>query len=125
MKSRGLMAEFLARQGEEAIQSPNLTPAEREQVAKEFSIQLVLDRLEREPELRRRVRKHLRNLPSEKHPGETAVLSHRIIYELVNAIAASGRTKKGAFQLLSRDGLSPESIERNYYRAKSDITKKT
>lgn len=124
MRSRGLMTDFLAQQGEEAIQSTNLTPAEREQVAREFSIQLVLDRLDREPELRRRVRKHLRNLPAEKHPGETAVLSHRVIYELVNAIAASGRTKRSAFQLLSRDGLTPESVERNYYRAKRDFTVK-
>jgi hypothetical protein len=124
MKPRGLMTEFLAKEGGAAIQSPNLTPAEREQVTREFSIQLVLDRLDREPELRRRVRHHLRNLPPERHPGKPATLSPRVIYHLVNALVKGGTLQTRAFELISFDGLKPVSVKRYYYRAKRDITKK-
>ncbi len=120
MKNRDLLESELIQLDETII----ITEEERELIIREHSIQIILERLNWDKELRRRVRAHLKKLPPENHPGEEPVLSDAVIYHLVNAINSSGMTMKKAHELIARPGLSAESIKTKYYRGKAKFKAK-
>lgn len=115
MKNRGLLESALI----ELDKTNIISEEERDLITREHSIQIILERLNWDKELRRRIRAHLKKLPPETHPGEEPVLSDTVIYHLVNAMHTSGITMKQAHELIARPGLNADSIKTKYYRGKA------
>jgi hypothetical protein len=105
------------------IETSNLTEEERSLAINEQRISVILDQLSKDQELRRRVRARLDELPPDK-PGPTPVLSDKVIHVLVDLMVAQGYRKTECYKLLSRNGLSSDSVETKYKRGKKKAVEK-
>jgi len=118
-RGRGLLDDATL----EGIEIPSLTEEDRSLAAQEYGISVILDRITRDKELRKRVRKLLPSLPPDR-PGPEPVIGDRALYMLVEAMRLKGYSLTKSFKLLSREGLSEESVKTKYKRGKKEAERK-
>jgi hypothetical protein len=107
----------------EGIEIPSLTEEERLLAAREYGICVILDRITGDEELRKRVRKLLKNLPADK-PGPEPVIPDLLLYKLVTEMKRNGTSMARSFKLLARPGLTEDSLKTKYKRGKKIAEKK-
>jgi len=104
-RSRGLLKDATL----DGIVAPSLTEEQRALMAREYGICVILDRIAGDKELRKRVRKLFEGLRADK-PGPEPVMNDSILYEIIEAMRSNGYSLTKSFNLLSREGLSEESL---------------
>lgn len=118
-RGRGLLDDATL----EGIDIPSLTEEERLLAAREYGISVILDRITKDKELRKRVRKLLPNLPPDR-PGPDPVIGDLALYMLIESMRLKGYSLTKSFKLLSREGLSEESVKTKYKRGKKEADTK-
>lgn len=95
---------------------------EREWAQKEYAIGTMLNWISRDLEVRNRVRDHLKSLPPDK-PGRRVVIDDVVAYHIVSALRERGHSLQSAYTVISRDGLTAESVKKKYEKGKKIAAK--
>lgn len=94
-----------------------LTAWEQAWSQREFAIGAILDQISNDHEVRNRVRDHLKTLASDK-PGPRVGLTDVVIYHVVEDLRTRGHTLQSAFDFLSHEKLTAESVRKKYQSGK-------
>ncbi len=90
--------------------------------AREYGIEIILNRIRSDLDLRKRVRKLLAELPADS-PGKTSSIPEKFIIKAVELLVASGVSYEEAYRRLSQEGVTAEAIRRRYFRSKKGAEK--
>ena len=90
--------------------------------AREYGIEIILNRIRSDLDLRKRVRKLLAELPADS-PGRTSSISGKFVIKAVEQLVASGISNEEAYRRLSYEGVSAEAIKSRYLRSKKGAGK--
>jgi hypothetical protein len=118
-RNRGLLDDATL----DGIVVPSLTDEQRALASREYGICVILDRIAGDKELRKRVRKLLDGLPADK-PGPEPVMDDSVLYRIIEAMRSNGYSLAKSFKLLSREGLSEESLKTKYKKGKKKASAK-
>lgn len=117
MSKRGLLSDI-------ALVPDEIEPLpqwDRERAQKEYAIGTMLNWISRDLEVRNRVRDHLKSLPADK-PGRRVALDDVVVYHIVSFLREHGHTLQSAYEVVSRDGLTAESVKKKYEKGKKIAT---